>query len=477
MNRVVYDIGHQVKHVQPHPSANMVIECQVPDNSVRAGPNKYKAYGWTIINLFDYTYDFHTGEYRVPLYTGQTAADLDCRDINTLEPLPDTFICIRLAIPGDNIATSQYFPDKSSNEYRVPSIHQVDYIPKQDEDDYDNNYKQPRQQNAGQPNAPIPPYQRPMGKVPTEKDPFYRCSGINVFVHYVKQFPSQSTIKVGATLLEENSVVRIGHDQNECNWTSYPIDAGKVLMAKWKNTAQVQPNGAPIIDRTKLEEDQYIVGQKKDAYNPNSEDILVPINNEVIWEHDFYKLLWDKNLRNELFLIVTLFESAVGLDKRVHPSSHEYVTVGYGTIKLNNPDGTIRYGTFDIPCYNPPAKIRNHDSDQRMKTSIKVTISQPLPSMPQQLPYKNKPLKPVPGQAPEAAKEIPKIAPPPNRSPDDAPYIPNKLDQHKKEQFYKNEAVDFYVDFARFLPENVSYTRVTSQGYTKSLKQIFKPAT
>lgn len=198
-------------------------------------------------------------------------------------------------------------------------------------------------------------------------------------------------------MLEENSVARIGHDQKECNWTSYPIDAGKVLMAKWKNKAQVQPDGAPIIDRTKPEEDQYVIGHQKQGYNTDSEDILIPINNEVVWEHDFYKMLWDKNLRNDLFLIVTLLEASVGLDRRVHPSSHEYVTVGYGTIKLNNPDGTIRYGTFDIPCYHPPAKIRNHDSDKRMKTSIKVTVSQPLPSMPKQSPYKNNPLKPVLG--------------------------------------------------------------------------------
>lgn len=240
-------------------------------------------------------------------------------------------------------------PEKDTNEYRIPSIHQVEFIDKPPFIDNDNfGEAEPRR---NQPNNDLAP-QRQMPKArapPSEKDPFYRCSGINVFVHYVKQFPSQNTIKVGATLLEENTVVRIGHDQNECNWTSYPIDAGKVLMAKWKNTAQVQPDGAPIIDRSRPEEDQHIVGEKPLGYNPNSEDILIPINNEVVWEHDFYKQLWDRNLRNDLFLIVTLLEASVGLDRRIHPSSHEYITVGYGTIKLNNPDGTIRYGTFDIP--------------------------------------------------------------------------------------------------------------------------------
>ena len=349
MNRVIYDIGHQVKHVQPHPSSNLIIELQVQDKSMRAGPNKHKQYAWTIINLFDYTYDFHSGEFKLPLYKGQTLSNLDTRDVNTLDPLEDTFVCMRLALPGDQVATSQYLPEKDTNEYRIPSIHQVEFIDKPPFIDNDNfGEAEPRR---NQPNNDLAP-QRQMPKArapPSEKDPFYRCSGINVFVHYVKQFPSQNTIKVGATLLEENTVVRIGHDQNECNWTSYPIDAGKVLMAKWKNTAQVQPDGAPIIDRSRPEEDQHIVGEKPLGYNPNSEDILIPINNEVVWEHDFYKQLWDRNLRNDLFLIVTLLEASVGLDRRIHPSSHEYITVGYGTIKLNNPDGTIRYGTFDIP--------------------------------------------------------------------------------------------------------------------------------
>lgn len=170
-----------------------------------------------------------------------------------------------------------------------------------------------------------------------------------MFVHYVKQFPSQSTMKVGATILEENNVVRIGHDQLECNWMSYPIDASKSMIARWKSGIQAQPAGAPVIDKNKPEGDQDYIGHKKEGYNKESEDIILEVNNEVVWEHDFYKLLWDKNLRNDLFLLVSVYESSPGLNKKVHPSNHEYVTVGYGTIKLNNPDGTIRYGTFEIP--------------------------------------------------------------------------------------------------------------------------------
>jgi hypothetical protein len=371
---------------------------------------------------------------------------------------------MRLAIPEDKIATSQYLPEKDTNEYRIPSIHQVQYNPRPP---FENNDRK----ESREPNDPSPKSKGPMRKAPNEKDPFYRCNGINVFVHYIKDFPTQNPLKVGATILEENSVVRIGHDQLECNWTSNSIDAAKVILAKWKNNDEVQPNGAPIIDGKRSERDQYLVGNKPIGYDRDSEDILIPVNNEVSWEHDFYKLLWDKNLKNDMFLIVTLLEASLGLGPKGYPSSHEYATGGYGTIKLNNPDGTIRYGTFDIPLYNPPAKIRNHDADKRMKSSIKITVSQPLPSMPKTEPYKNKPLKPT--GKPE--DNIPKIVAPPNRPKEESPFIPNDKQHYKDEPFDSNDGIDYYIDGGRFFPENSSYTRVTVHWYNGRGKELGKP--
>lgn len=106
-----------------------------------------------------------------------------------------------------------------------------------------------------------------------------------------------------------------------------------------------------------------------------------------------------------------------------------------------------------------------------MRTSIKVTVSQPLPSMPPQMPYKNEPLKPDPYQKPE----MPKIEPPPNRPPEEAPYIPNNRDQYKDEIFQKTDGIDFYLDGGRFFPENAAYSRVTIHGYSKGMKAFMKP--
>lgn len=64
---------------------------------------------------------------------------------------------------------------------------------------------------------------------PKKWDPYYQCAGLNVHVHYTKNFKQQKQIKVGATLLEENNVVKYGptEDIRECNWVSNAVDASK----------------------------------------------------------------------------------------------------------------------------------------------------------------------------------------------------------------------------------------------------------
>ena len=35
----------------------------------------------------------------------------------------------------------------------------------------------------------------------------------------------------------------------------------------------------------------------------------------------------------------------------------DYTPIGYGVVKLNNKDGTIRYGTYDVEMYKQPINI------------------------------------------------------------------------------------------------------------------------
>ena len=133
---------------------------------------------------------------------------------------------MRLGLPGDEISTSHYLPDRDTREYRIPSIHLVDFKPETPDT--------PPGEISATANPLMKKPQKPgrasVGagtKKPRKKDPYYKCSGLSVHVHYAKNFKQRGQIKVGATLLMENSVVVYGshEERKECNWVSNAVDA------------------------------------------------------------------------------------------------------------------------------------------------------------------------------------------------------------------------------------------------------------
>jgi len=49
--------------------------------------------------------------------------------------------------------------------------------------------------------------------------------------------------------------------------------------------------------------------------------------------------------------------------------------ISYGIVKLNNQDGTIRYGTYEIEFFKPPVNITKRSQVDLTKHSMKVTIA------------------------------------------------------------------------------------------------------
>jgi hypothetical protein len=51
----------------------------------------------------------------------------------------------------------------------------------------------------------------------------------------------------------------------------------------------------------------------------------------------------------------------------VHEIKNDYTPVGYAVLKLNNPDGTIRYGTFDVEFYKLPVNLTKRNPVDQLK--------------------------------------------------------------------------------------------------------------
>lgn len=54
--------------------------------------------------------------------------------------------------------------------------------------------------------------------------------------------------------------------------------------------------------------------------------------------------------------------------------SNEYQTYGYGVVKVNNQDATIRYGTYDVELYRPPINLQKRNKHEAVSSSIKITL-------------------------------------------------------------------------------------------------------
>ena len=46
------------------------------------------------------------------------------------------------------------------------------------------------------------------------------------------------------------------------------------------------------------------------------------------------------------------------------------------------------------------------------------------------------------------------------------PFIPNQMKQYDEKRFVDGEGIDFYIDGARFLPENATYSRCILRAFT-----------
>jgi len=55
----------------------------------------------------------------------------------------------------------------------------------------------------------------------------------------------------------------------------------------------------------------------------------------------------------------------------------EYDLVGYTSLQVNNPDGTIRYGTYVLDCYDGPIYVEDLDNLKRKNVQCKFTLGRP----------------------------------------------------------------------------------------------------
>jgi hypothetical protein len=181
----------------------------------------------------------------------------------------------------------------------------------------------------------------------------------------------------------------------------------------------------------------------------------------------------NKELRNNLTLNFEILEGKVSI-----PS-------GVSILKLNNDDGTIKYGTFTLPVYKYPLQdTENTSNNEYLNYDLAVILNEPREQAPQ-IKIPDPMVKPQPFAKREEGKEESKDEVPQpskddkdeNKDQNSDPFIPNNLRQFTDKRFDINEVIILYVDSARFLPENISVPKITLRILSDSGSVIFPEST
>ena len=103
---------------------------------------------------------------------------------------------------------------------------------------------------------------------------------------------------------------------------------------------------------------------------------VMAIEDQTTWIKDLYKLQWDHNRAHDLNLVIQVMEYAKNRNfSSVHEIQTDYTAIAYGVLKVNNPDGTIRYGTYDTEFFKPPVNLSKKNPVGAMKFTAKLTIA------------------------------------------------------------------------------------------------------
>lgn len=147
------------------------------------------------------------------------------------------------------------------------------------------------------------------------------------------------------------------------------------------------------------------------------------------------------------------------LDESIEPS--DYQPTGWFSMKLNNPDGTIKYGQYTEQLLLPPALKPPFEPEQVQKTPMALTfIIEELvydAAMLEKIKKEKKKKKKKPKKLDISKKKVPKEI---HLQLDERPFIVNTKKQYEDRPFEKGNGIDFYIDGARFLPDNVTVTKV-----------------
>ena len=175
----------------------------------------------------------------------------------------------------------------------------------------------------------------------------------------MKYYVPPTSSRIQLTLYDGITIVKMDDGVQLCNWASKAFDSSNLMFSQPTN---------PMNQGLGITPAELARGE------------VIAIEDERAWLKDLYKMQFNEGTgtknNNDICLVIQVMEQKGG---RNDPSG-AYGSIAYGVLRLNNPDGTIRYGVHDVPLFKPPINLTKRNPADLVKQVIKITVAQPTSS-------------------------------------------------------------------------------------------------
>lgn len=283
--------------------------------------------------------------------------------------------------------------------------------------------------------------------------------GIYVIIHQVKDHVARSHFKVACALFEESQII-LDERGRQCVFNTSIHNPLDLQNKEMRLATQPVPSGYNDISN-------------------KAQGMDIIYHEDHLFLRDIPLMLKTQKIRRDIYLNLQVLEkpepvnvqttdttiSYRAQEESANFGGMEFKLYGWYLIKLNTSEGRILTGKFCRQLFNPPLRKPPLDEEKvtKMDSEIEFTVQEyefddkDLDNLERRIRVVKRQLKKEEEERKKKQAEEEKDR---DIAIDNAPYIPNTKPQYTDKTFEKGFGVDFYIDGARFLPDNVTVVKV-----------------
>ncbi|CAG9322879.1 unnamed protein product [Blepharisma stoltei] len=302
--------------------------------------------------------------------------------------------------------------------------------------------------------------------------------GFAVRLENLLNFLSKSHLKFQVTIQEDEKVAKDSNG-NDCRWSSEIVNALADDPSPSPSIGNKRIPGTKIwADKSKLKASDINNNAMQNAALRNPADKghnIIEINKETQFMNNFYIMLEQADWQMSYYLVVEIFERVNqgllhGQNQNFKPTGPDnFLPVAWTVFQLTNSDSrALNFGTIELNLYHYPVAVPLYDPAllRQKEGTLKLTVFEPTTtrldtnSRAQSLGSVHRPGSLASFKPPQKIE----------------PFLENQTPQLTDIRYFdKGDGVDFYVDGARFFPDNISCSKIIVKAFTSNLEKVEKP--